>query len=89
MLNFLIVGAGGLSALRRGTGISLLPLTSAVCSQVNTLIINVVGAFAMGLISAAAKHTGLDGCAVLFLKAGILRRLYHVLDLCAGNGDAV
>ncbi len=31
----------------------------------------IVGAFAIGLISAAAKHTGLDGCAVLFLKAGI------------------
>jgi len=38
---------------------------------VNTLIINVVGAFAIGLISAAAKHTGLDGRAVLFPKAGI------------------
>ena len=33
----------------------------------------IVGAFAIGLISAAAKHTGLDGRAVLFLKAALPR----------------
>lgn len=65
ILNFLIVGAAA------RYGISLLPLNERSVFPVNTLIINVVGAFAIGLISAAAKHTGLDGRAVLFLKAGI------------------
>ena len=69
MLNFLIVGAGGFvgAAARYG----MLPLNERSVFPVNTLIINVVGAFAIGLISAAAKHTGLDGRAVLFPKAGI------------------
>ena len=71
MLNFLIVGAGGFVGAAARYGISLLPLNERSVFPVNTLIINVVGAFAIGLISAAAKHTGLDGCAVLFLKAGI------------------
>ena len=71
MLNFLIVGAGGFVGAAARYGISLLPLNERSVFPVNTLIINVVGAFAIGLISAAAKHTGLDGRAVLFLKAGI------------------
>lgn len=71
MLNFLIVGAGGFVGAAARYGISLLPLNERSVFPVNTLIINVVGAFAIGLISAAAKHTGLDGCAVLFLKEGI------------------
>ena len=60
MLNFLIVGAGGFVGAAARYGISLLPLNERSVFPVNTLI-----------ISAAAKHTGLDGCAVLFLKAGI------------------
>lgn len=71
ILNFLIVGAGGFVGAAARYGISLLPLNERSVFPVNTLIINVVGAFAIGLISTAAKHTGLDGRAVLFLKAGI------------------
>ena len=72
MLNFLIVGAGGFVGAAARYGISLLPLNERGVFPVNTLIINVIGAFAIGLISAAAaKHTGLDGRTVLFLKTGI------------------
>ena len=59
MLNFLIVGAGGFVGAAARYGISLLPLNERSVFP------------AIGLISAAAKHTGLDGRAVLFPKAGI------------------
>lgn len=72
MLNFLIVGAGGFVGAAARYGISLLPLNERGVFPLNTLIINVIGAFVIGLISAAAaKHTGLDGRTVLFLKTGI------------------
>ena len=46
MLNFLIVGAGGFVGAAARYGISLLPLNERSVFPVNTLIINVVGAFA-------------------------------------------
>ena len=71
MAECLFVGIGGFIGSVCRYLIGLIPLSQSNGFPVKTLVINVAGAFAIGLISAAAKHTGLDGRAVLFLKAGI------------------
>lgn len=72
MLNCIIVGLGGFagSVLRYLAG--KLPLGSTTGFPVNTLLINVLGSFVIGLIAAlGAKYSGLDSRLVLFLKVGL------------------
>ena len=72
MLNCLAVGLGGFigSVLRYLIG--LIKLNEGLAFPVKTLVINVVGAFAIGIITALAlKQSNLDPRLVLFLKVGI------------------
>ena len=72
MLNCLCVGIGGFlgSILRYLVG--LLPMNPENGFPIKTLIINVLGAFALGLIAAlAAKDTSLNPHLVLMLKVGV------------------
>ena len=72
MLNCIIAGLGGFagSVLRYLAG--KLPLGSTTGFPVNTLLINVLGSFVIGLIAAlGAKYSGLDSRLVLFLKVGL------------------
>ena len=72
MLNCLAVGLGGFigSVLRYLIG--LVKLNEGLAFPVKTLVINVVGAFAIGIITALAlKQSNLDPRLVLFLKVGI------------------
>ena len=72
MLDCLAVGLGGFagSVLRYLAG--KLPLQSAEGFPYVTLMINVLGSFAIGLIAAvAAKHADIDPRLVLFLRVGL------------------
>lgn len=72
MLNCLCVGIGGFfgSVLRYLVG--LIPLNPSNGFPMKTLIINVIGAFALGLIAAlAAKNSSLPEPVVLMLKVGL------------------
>lgn len=72
MLNCLYVGIGGFvgSVLRYLVG--LIPANPSNGFPVKTLIINVLGAFALGLIAAlAAKNSSLNPQLVLMLKVGL------------------
>lgn len=72
MINCLIVGIGGFigSVLRYLIG--LIPIKNAHSFPVNTFIINIVGAFAIGcVVAAVAKNKNMDPNLVLFLKVGI------------------
>ncbi len=72
MLDCLAVGLGGFvgSVLRYLAG--KLPLQSPEGFPYVTLMINVLGSFAIGLIAAvAAKHADIDPRLVLFLRVGL------------------
>ena len=72
MLDCLAVGLGGFagSVLRYLAG--KLPLQSPEGFPYVTLMINVLGSFAIGLIAAvAAKHADIDPRPVLFLRVGL------------------
>lgn len=72
MLDCLAVGLGGFvgSVLRYLAG--RLPLQSPEGFPYVTLMINVLGSFAIGLIAAvAAKHADIDPRLVLFLRVGL------------------
>lgn len=71
MLNCVAVGAGGFIGAVLRYGISLLPLDRTGSFPVNTLLINVLGAFCIGLIAALGVKSGLSPRWMLFLKAGI------------------
>ena len=72
MLNFLAVGAGGFIGAAARYAMSLIPLDRSGVFPVNTLITNVLGAFIIGIITAAAaKNAGLSPRMILFLKTGI------------------
>jgi CrcB protein len=71
-LNCLFVGVGGFVGSVLRYLISLIPLRHESGFPLVTLGINVLGAFALGLIMAlAGRSSGLDPRAMLFLKVGI------------------
>ncbi|MGN0534261.1 MAG: fluoride efflux transporter CrcB [Eubacterium sp.] len=72
MLNCLAVGLGGfLGAVLRYL-VSLIPIKNTHSFPVNTLLINIAGAFAIGCIAVAlSKNESIDSRIVLFLKVGI------------------
>lgn len=71
-MDCIFVGAGGaLGAVFRYL-MGLLPIRSPSGFPMTTLIINVMGAFCIGLIvSIAGKHTDFDPRVLLFLKVGL------------------
>ena len=72
MLNCLAVGLGGFVGAVCRYLLGLIPVPDVHGFPVITLLINVVGAFAIGCIVAIAmKDVDLDPRVVLFLKAGL------------------
>lgn len=72
MLNCLAVGLGGFVGSILRYLIGLIELKESLVFPVKTLAINVIGAFAIGIITAfALKQSSLDPRLVLFLKVGI------------------
>ena len=72
ILNCVFVGLGGLVGSVLRYLVSLLPLRHASGFPLVTLGINVLGAFVLGLIMAAAgKSAAIDPRVLLFLKVGI------------------
>ena len=72
LINCFFVGLGGLIGSVLRYLVSLLPLRHAGGFPLLTLGINVLGAFLLGLIMAAAgKNASIDPRALLFLKVGV------------------
>lgn len=72
ILNCVFVGLGGLVGSVLRYLISLIPLRHASGFPLVTLGINILGAFALGLLMAlAGKNTAIDPRALLFLKVGV------------------
>ena len=72
MLNCLAVGAGGFVGAVLRYLVSMIPLDKTRAFPVNPLLINILGAFAIGAITAlGAKTAGLDPRLTLLLKTGI------------------
>ncbi|MBP3486821.1 MAG: fluoride efflux transporter CrcB [Roseburia sp.] len=72
MQNCLVVGIGGFIGAVLRYLISLVPVKSQAGFPLKTLIINITGAFLIGLIAAwATKNHVSDSRMVLFLKVGI------------------
>lgn len=72
LINCLCVAAGGAVGSVCRYLLGLLPLRNTGGFPYTTLGINVLGAFCIGLLAAAAaKHTGMDPRLVLLLKVGL------------------
>lgn len=72
MLNIIFVGLGGFVGAVLRYLIGLIPIKGNEAFPINTLIINVIGAFAIGIIAAlATKNKELNPQLILFLKVGI------------------
>lgn len=72
MLNCLFVGIGGFIGAVLRYLISLIPIKNPVSFPVNTFIINIVGAFAIGCIAfAVSKNENIDPKLLLLLKVGV------------------
>lgn len=72
MLNCLAVGLGGFVGAVLRYLISLIPIKNPGAFPINTFIINIAGAFAIGCIAlVATKNTDIDPKVLLFLKVGI------------------
>ncbi len=72
MLNCLLVGLGGFIGAVLRYLISLIPIKNPESFPVNTFIINIVGALAIGCLAfAASKNENIDPKLLLFLKVGI------------------
>lgn len=72
MLECLVVGIGGFIGAVCRYLIGLIPLKEGTIFPIKTFIINVLGCFIIGIITAlAAKNNSLNPRIVLFLKVGI------------------
>ena len=70
MINCLFVGMGGFIGSVCRYLLGLLPIETSQGFPVKTLITNVIGAFVIGIVAAAAA------------KNTALRRLYNIFNLC-------
>lgn len=68
-MSFLYVGIGGAIGAMLRYAISLIPTKSTF--PILTLITNVIGAFAIGVIVALATRRGLSDNCILLLKTGV------------------
>lgn len=72
MIECLFVGVGGFIGSVCRYLIGLIPVSPSNGFPVKTLAINIIGAFAIGLIAAAAaKNADMDSRLVLLLKTGV------------------
>ena len=72
MVNCIFVGLGGFIGAVCRYLIGLVPMKAQPVFPVKTFLINIIGAFAIGLIAAlAAKNSSVDPHLILFLKMGI------------------
>lgn len=72
MLNCLLVGLGGFIGAVLRYLISLIPIKNPESFPINTFIINIIGAFAIGcIVFAVSKNENIDLKLLLFLKVGI------------------
>ena len=72
MLNCLLVGLGGFIGAVLRYLISLIPIKNPESFPINTFIINIIGAFAIGCIAfAVSKNENIDPKLLLFLRVGI------------------
>lgn len=72
MINCILVGIGGFIGSVCRYLIGLIPLKQNTLFPVKTLVINVVGAFLIGMIAAAAsKNKSVDPGMILMLKVGV------------------
>lgn len=80
MLNCVTVGLGGFigAALRYLVG--LVPVNPENGFPVKTFMINIAGAFVIGVVCALAAKNALNPRAVLFLKTGICGTQHSVGD---------
>ncbi len=68
----LLVGLGGFIGTVLRYEVGLIPIYESSAFPTNTLIINIIGAFLIGLITSYfAKHVTFNENLVLFLKVGI------------------
>lgn len=96
MIKILLVGAGGFIGAVLRYLIGLIPFKIDSGFPVKTLIINVVGAFAIGIITAVAgKNENVNANLVLFLQVGVCGGFttfstfaYETFDLIK-NGSAL
>lgn len=72
MLNCFAVGLGGFIGAVIRYLMGLIPVKNPDSFPINTFIINILGAFAIGCIACAmAKNENIDSRLILFLKVGI------------------
>ena len=72
MIQILSVGAGGFIGAVLRFLMAKLPLKEMTAFPINTLLINIIGAFVIGLAAAAAaKHGAENSAAMMFLKIGV------------------
>ena len=72
MVNCIFVGLGGFIGAVCRYLIGLVPMKAQPVFPVKTFLINIIGAFVIGLIAAlAAKNSSMDPHLILFLKVGI------------------
>ena len=72
MIQILSVGAGGFIGAVLRFLMGKLPIKEMTIFPVNTLLINLIGAFVIGLVAAAGSRYGAENSnLVLFLKVGL------------------
>ena len=72
MIQILSVGAGGFIGAVLRFLMGKLPFKEITVFPVNTLLVNLIGAFVIGLVAAAGSRYGAENSnLVLFLKAGL------------------
>lgn len=72
MLNCVIVGLGGFIGTVLRYLIGVIPVKETTTFPIKTFIINIVGAFVIGLIATfAAKNSDINPRLILFLKVGL------------------
>jgi CrcB protein len=72
MLKCFLVGLGGFFGAVARYLVSLIPIKNPTTFPINTFIINIIGAFAIGcIVAVASKNQNIDPKLLLFLKVGI------------------
>lgn len=88
MIECIVVGAGGFIGAVCRYLIGLIPLKEGCVFPIKTFIINIVGAFVIGIIAAlAVKSHSLNPNVVLFLKVGLCGGFTTFSSFALETGD--